>query len=113
LKKLLIVSMVLVVVLLSALPALAMITKQYLPNSPIAGRSVDASFQTPGRAEYCKSNPGNTCDDDNDGVPNSKDKDDDNDGIPDSKDKDDDNDGIPDNKDKDRDNDGIPDPKDK
>ena len=92
--------MVLVVVLVAALPALAMITKQYLPNSPNAGRSGDVSFRTPARAEYCKSNPGNKCDDDGDGIPNSKDKDDD-------------NDGIPDNRDKDRDNDGIPDPKDK
>jgi hypothetical protein len=113
LKKILIVGMVLAVGLVGALPALALISNQYAPNSPNTGRSLDASFQTAARAEYCMGNPGNTCDDDGDGTSNAKDKDDDNDGIPDSKDKDDDNDGIPDNRDKDRDNDGIPNSKDK
>jgi hypothetical protein len=81
-KKVLIVSAVLIVALVAALPALAMITKQYLPNSPNAGRSMGASLQTPSRAEYCHNNSGNKCDDD--GTPNSKDR---NDGIPNAKDK--------------------------
>ncbi|KFB50228.1 hypothetical protein ZHAS_00018299 [Anopheles sinensis] len=51
----------------------------------------------------------NATDLDGDGVPDAEDDDDDNDGIPDAEDTDDDNDGIPDEKDLDDDNDGIPD----
>jgi hypothetical protein len=99
LKRILIVSLVLTVALVAAMPAVAMITTQYLPTSPDAGRSENASFQTPGKAEYCNSIPGNNCDDDSDGIPNDDDEDDDNDDILDNRDKDDDNDGIPDKKD--------------
>ena len=67
-----IVSVVLAVALVAALPAVAMITEQYLPASPEVGRPGDASLQTPGRAEYCGSNPSNNCD--NGGIPDKKDK---------------------------------------
>ena len=71
-KRILIVSVVLAVSLVAALPAVAMITEQYLPTSLDVGRSGDASLQTPGKAEYCGSNPGKNCD--NGGIPDKKDK---------------------------------------
>jgi hypothetical protein len=98
LKRILIVSVAVVVALLSALPALAMIANEYKLTSA-AGRSLDKSFGTPGKAEYCEKSGSPDCDDDDD----DKDKKDKDKKDKDKKDKDkkdrDDNDGR--NKDRD------------
>ncbi len=91
-KKSLIVSLVVIVALLSALPAVAMITEGYGLYSN-AGRASDDSFESSGKAEYCKKPGHPDCDDDDDdGKGDDKDKD---------KDKDDKDRGK--GKDKDRD----------
>jgi hypothetical protein len=82
LKKSLIVSLVVIVALLSALPAVAMITEGYGLYSN-AGRASDESFENSGKAEYCKKSGHPDCDDDGD-----DDKDDDKDKDKDKDDKD-------------------------
>ena len=102
-KKILIVSLVLVVALLAALPAMAMIADNYTPDNnfpsdkPSAGRSLDSSFGTPGKAEYCKKSGHRDCDDGKD----HKDKDEHGNGKDHKKDKDrDGNDGRKNNGDR-------------
>ena len=101
-KKILIVNLVLIVALLSALPAVALITEEYGLN-PNVGRSSDESFGSSGKAEYCKKSGHPDCDDDGE----DDDKDDDKD-----KDKDKDKDDK-DDKDRDKDRDKDKDDKDK
>ena len=75
-KKILVVSLVVIVALLSALPAVAMITEGYGLYSN-AGRASDDSFGNSGKAEYCKKSGHPDCDDDDDdGKDDDKDKDD-------------------------------------
>ena len=106
-KKSLIVSLVVIVALLSALPAVAMIADEYGLNRN-AGRSTDESFVSSGKAEYCKKSGHPDCDDDDedDDKDDDKDKDKDKDkDDKDDKDKDKDRDKDKDDKDKDRDKD--------
>ena len=73
-KKILIVNLVLIVALLSALPAVALITEEYGLN-PNVGRSSDESFGSSGKAEYCKKSGHPDCDDDDKDDDKDKDKD--------------------------------------
>jgi hypothetical protein len=99
LKKILVVSLVVIVALLSALPAVAMIANKYELNID-AGRSFDESFGSSGKAEYCEKSGHPDCDDDGD----DDDKDDDKDKDKGKdKDKDKDKDKAKDDKDKDKD----------
>ncbi len=100
-KKSLIVSLVVVVALLSALPAVAMIADEYQLYSN-AGRASDESFGSSGKAEYCKKSGYPDCDDDGDDDKDD-DKDKDKDKDKDDKDKDKDRDKDKDDKDKDKD----------
>ena len=102
-KKILIVNLVLIVALLSALPAVALITEEYGLN-PNVGRSSDESFGSSGKAEYCKKSGHPDCDDDGEDDDKDKDKDKDKDDK-DDKDRDKDRDKDKDDKDKGKDKD--------
>jgi len=78
LRKILIVSMALVVSLIAILPALAMATN-YDPADRGATRAFDTSFGSAGKAEYCEKPGHPDCDDDDkddDDKDDDKDKDD-------------------------------------
>jgi hypothetical protein len=66
LRKILIVSMALIVSLIAILPALAMATNRGDVADPGVTRAFDRSFGGPGNSEYCEKPGHRDCDDDDD-----------------------------------------------
>jgi hypothetical protein len=103
LRKIMLISMVLVVSLVAILPALAMATNHEGVADPAATRAFDRSFGGPGNSEYCEKPGHRDCDDDDDDDHDGDNDDDDHDG--DNDDDDGKGKGKGKGKDKDRDDD--------
>jgi len=84
LRKILIISMALIVSLIAILPALAMATNHDVAD-PAATRAFDRSFGGPGNSEYCEKPGHRDCDDDDDDDDDDDNDDDDNDDDDDKK----------------------------